>query len=57
MYKVTINNAGQYSGFELTFRELYEAANFVTNLTNVLPGNAAIEYHIVPVKEEGEQNG
>ena len=55
MYKLTIKNAGQYSGFDLTFRELYEAANFVTNVTNILPDNVAIEYHIVPVKEEGAQ--
>lgn len=55
MYKLTINNAGQYSGFELHFRELYEAANFVTNLTNILPDNVAIEYHILTVKEEGAQ--
>ena len=55
MYKLTIKNAGQYSGFELHFRELYEAANFVTNVTNILPDNAAIEYHIEPVKAEGAE--
>ena len=53
MYKVTIKNPDQYSGFELTVRELYEAANFVTNVTNILPGNAELEFHIEPVKEEG----
>lgn len=55
MYKVTIKNPDQYSGFELRFRELYEAANFVTNVTNILPDNAKLEFHIEPVQEGEDQ--
>lgn len=55
MYKVIVRNTGQFSGFELHFRELYEAANFVTNVTNILPANAELEYHIEPVKDEGAE--
>ena len=55
MYKLTIKNAGQYTGFELQYRELIEAANFVADITSLLPGNAELEFHIEPVKEGADQ--
>lgn len=55
MYKVTIKNPDQYSGFEVKFRELVEAADFVRHVTDYLPDNAEIEYHIEPVKAEGAE--
>lgn len=55
MYKLTIKNAGQYTGFEVKFRELVEAADFVRHVTDNLPGNAEIECHIEPVKAEGAE--
>lgn len=60
MYKLTIKNAGQYSGVELGFSYVAEAANFIRNLAEDFDErgeggieDAKLEFHIEPFKAEG----
>ena len=54
MYKLTIKNGGEYYGLELPFDTVTEAALVVEEISAHCKPGTPLEYHIVPVKREGE---